>query len=148
MKLRTTILTAVTLSLFVMAICCGLAAQTPPGRTAQKTKPQTDAPRPSMLLADIAKNVESYKRKTVTMPLRLKHVDRVFEKIAFYDTKNVDIVFDYASIKRDPQFQSNFATIREGMMYTVSFVVRGTGALGEIAADLVKFEPAILDRLP
>jgi hypothetical protein len=100
------------------------------------------------LLAEIAARIGEYKNKTVTLKLKLKQVDRIFEKICFYDGKNHDIEFDVSSIDTKKLIISNMDDIHEGMVYLVTFKIRNVGKNNEVVADLLSFKPALLDSLP
>jgi hypothetical protein len=101
-----------------------------------------------VLLAVIAGNIAAYQSKTVTLRLKLKHVDRIFEKITFYDRKNIDIEFDISSKKIKERIAADMLNIHEGMEYNVTFVVEKAGTLGAIIAELKGFKPVFLDAVP
>ncbi|TFH39982.1 MAG: hypothetical protein E4G96_08325 [Chrysiogenales bacterium] len=100
------------------------------------------------LLAEIASAVDSYRSKTVTLRLRLKRVDVIFEKIIFYDRKNHDIEFDMSSREIKKRLSADMLNIHEGVVYLVTFTVRDRGNLGEVIGDLLGFRPAFLDAVP
>jgi hypothetical protein len=100
------------------------------------------------LLSEIAANINDYKSRTITLRLRLKHVDRIFEKIIFYDKKNHDIEFDISSREIKKRLAPDMLNLHEGMDYNVTFVVRNVGNLGGIIAELKGFKPVILDAVP
>ena len=100
------------------------------------------------LLGDIAANISSYKNKTVTMKLRLKNIDRIFERITFYDSKNMDIEFDISSPAAKEKLKPSLINSHEGMEYIVVFTVKDIGNLGKLTTDLENFSPAILKSLP
>ena len=100
------------------------------------------------LLAEIAANINDYKSKTITLRLKLKHVDRIFEKIIFYDKKNHDIEFDISARDIKKRLAPDMLNLHEGMDYNVTFVVRNVGNLGGIIAELKGFKPVILDAVP
>jgi hypothetical protein len=102
----------------------------------------------TLLLAEIAGNMAAYQSKTVTLRLRLKYVDRVFERITFYDRKNNDIEFDISSKKIKEKLAADMLNIHEGLEYNVTFVVEKAGTLGGIIAELKGFKPIILDAVP
>lgn len=99
-------------------------------------------------LMEIAASIDSYKLKTVTLRLRLKTVDRIFEKITFYDTKNHDIEFDISAKETKKRLVADMLNVHQGLEYNVTFVVRDAGGAGNILADLKGFKPVILDALP
>jgi hypothetical protein len=103
----------------------------------------TAAPRE---LNNIAANINSYKNQRVTMILRLKNIDLIFEKIVFYDIKNVDVSFDFSGDKKKP-LSSYFLNAHQGLQYRVIFKVTGKGSLGLIHGDLISFKPIVLDKI-
>lgn len=101
-----------------------------------------------ILLADVSANAAQYKSKDLTLRLRLKHVDRIFEKIIFYDRKNHDIEFDISGKARKKRLEHDMRDIHEGMYYFVTFTVLKIGAAGEIVAELIGFRPVFLENIP
>ncbi len=101
-----------------------------------------------VLLADIISDIDNYKNKVVTLNLRLKYIDRVFEKIVFYDSENNDIEFDITGITKKKVLSDNIINIHEGMMYRIRFTVIGAGNLGGLTGDLLEFTPVIFDKIP
>lgn len=101
-----------------------------------------------ILLEDIARNIEQYRNKTVTLELRLKRVDRIFDKIVFYDRKNHDIIFDLSEYKKGDSFKREILNLHEGMVYLVSFTIKDVGNIGDVIGELLSFEIAILKKLP
>lgn len=101
-----------------------------------------------LLLTEIAENINAYKLKTITLRLKLKHVDRIFEKITFYDKKNHDIEFDISARDMKKKIAPDMLNLHEGMDYNVTFIVRNVGNLGGIIAELKGFKPLILDAVP
>jgi hypothetical protein len=106
------------------------------------------AEKTDILLADIAANSAAYKSKTITARLRLKHVDRTFERITFYDRKNHDIEFDISSRRIKKRIAADMRDLHEGMEYFVTFMVEKTDGAGGIIAELQGFRPVILEYLP
>lgn len=100
------------------------------------------------LLGDIAAEIDAYRSKTVTLTLKLKRVDVVFEKIVFYDGKNHDIAFDISSRETRKRIAGDMRTLHPGVMYRVTFIVRDRGSLGEVIGDIVGFRPVFLDAVP
>ncbi len=100
------------------------------------------------LLKEIAQNINAYKDKVVTLRLKLKHVDKIFEKITFYDKKNHDIEFNISDRFLKKRIAPDMLNIHEGMLYNVSFIVQNVGNLGQIIAELKGFKPVILDFFP
>ncbi len=101
-----------------------------------------------VILQDIVKKIESYKNKKITLKLRLKNFDSIFDKLIFYDRKNNDIVFDISIIKKKKEFQSQVLNLHEGMEYLVNFTIKDVGNIGEIIGDLISFKPLVLFKLP
>lgn len=102
----------------------------------------------NLLLNDIAGNITGYQNKTITLTLRLKNIDTVFDKIAFYDRKNNDIIFDIAELKRTKQFKKETQNLLQGLEYNVTFIVKNVTKYGIIMGDLLSFQPVILSKLP
>jgi len=100
------------------------------------------------LLSHIAADINNYKNKEVTLKLKLKCLDNIFEKITFYDKKNHDIEFDVSSRKKKADLKDNMLNLHEGMDYHVSFRVIDLGALGEVIGELISFKPVILSIIP
>jgi hypothetical protein len=101
-----------------------------------------------VLFKEIISDITAYKNKTISMKLKLKNIDTIFEKITFYDPKNIDIEFDFSSKELQKKLQNDFLNLHEGMDYIVVFIVKDEGNLGRIIADLESFKPAILEKLP
>ncbi len=101
-----------------------------------------------VLFKEIITDITAYKNKTISMKLKLKNIDYIFEKIIFYDPKNIDIEFDFSSKELQKKLKNDFLNAHEGMDYIVMFTVKDSGNLGRITADLESFKPAILDILP
>ncbi|HSV96222.1 MAG TPA: hypothetical protein VLM75_04725 [Spirochaetota bacterium] len=99
-------------------------------------------------LADIEENISSYKGKTLTLRLRLKYLDTVFNKLVFYDSKNIDIEFDVEALIKDKKKRSAFHNLHNGMEYLVTFTVNDVGEMGIMIGDLKNFVPLALLRLP
>lgn len=96
----------------------------------------------------ITTSIETYKGKSIAMILKLKHIDRIFGSITFYDSNNHDITFEISEPKKWKHFTPALLNAHEGMNYNVVFIVTGTGNLGLLTGELVSFEPWILERLP
>ena len=101
-----------------------------------------------ILISDIIDDIDNYKNKTITINLKLKYVDKIFEKIVFYDTENIDIEFDISGKVKKKQLAKNLLNIHEGMVYRVKFTVIGFGAIGGLSGDLLEFVPLIFDKIP
>lgn len=99
-------------------------------------------------LTEIAENIEDYRGKAVTMQLRLKYLDNVFDKIVFYDKDNIDIEFDISSPREQRRLAGDILNLHRGVYYNVRFIVRDVGALGFVIGDLKFFKPVTLDSLP
>jgi hypothetical protein len=102
----------------------------------------------TMTISKIIAEIDSYRNKTVTMNMRLKYVDYIFEKIFFYDSDNADIEFDISGKSKRKELANDLINIHEGMVYRVRFTVIGTGALGGLTGDLIEFAPLIIDKIP
>lgn len=102
----------------------------------------------NLLLNDIAGNITSYQNKTITLTLRLKNIDTTFDKIAFYDKKNIDIIFDIAELKKTKQFKKEAQNLHQGLEYNITFIVKNVTKYGIIMGDLLSFQPVILSKLP
>ncbi len=101
-----------------------------------------------ILLEDII-NDNKYLNKTITMELRLKYVDNIFNKIVFYDKKNYDIAFDIYDLKKKKGFSEEIHNAKPGLVYTVTFTVKKViTEFKLINGDLIGFKPVILDNLP
>ncbi|MCL2154858.1 MAG: hypothetical protein FWH53_04255 [Leptospirales bacterium] len=100
------------------------------------------------LISDIIDDIDNYKNKTISINLKLKHVDKIFEKIVFYDTENIDIEFDISGKAKKKQLSKNLINIHEGMIYRVTFTVIGSGTIGGLTGDLHEFVPLIFDKIP
>lgn len=102
----------------------------------------------NLTISSIIAGIDSYKNKNVTMTLKLKNIDRIFEKIVFYDSENIDIEFDISDKELKKRLSKDMLNIHEGLSYTVTFYVTGTGHLGGLIGDLEGFKPAFLDKIP
>ncbi|MBN1496648.1 MAG: hypothetical protein JXA07_07760 [Spirochaetes bacterium] len=100
------------------------------------------------LLHEISSSINEYKFKTITMRLKLKNIDKIFEKITFYDVKNHDIEFDISSRHLKKKIASNIHNLHEGLEYYVTFSVDNVGNLGQIIATLKEFKPIFLQSIP
>lgn len=102
-----------------------------------------------ILLNDIINNAEQYNNKNITLKLRLKNLDNIFNKIIFYDRKNIDIVFDISELKKTALFKTRLLNIKEGLEYIVEFTVKDiVKETGFISGELIDFKPEILFKLP
>ncbi len=101
-----------------------------------------------ILLGDISSHIKDYEKKKVTLVLKLKYVDRIFQRIIFYDSKNTDIEFDISSKEMREKLKDDMLNLHRGMDYSVSFTVIKLGNLGGVIADLDSFKPVIIDRIP
>lgn len=99
-------------------------------------------------LADIAANIDAYKGKTITLRLKLKYMDTVFNRLVFYDRKNIDVEFDVEKIVKDRKRATAFLNLHNGMEYLVTFTVVGVGKMGLVMGELGEFVPLALFRLP
>ncbi len=134
MSLMKTIITLITIIIFSLSHCYP--------QDLKQGNPER------ITLIEIAKNINNYKAKTITIQLKLKYVDRIFEKIIFYDKKNHDIEFDISDRFLKKRIASDIINIHQGMDYNVTFIVQNIGNLGQIIAELKGFKPVILDSVP
>lgn len=99
-------------------------------------------------IRDIVPEIEQYKDRVIVMNLKLKYVDRIFEKIVFYDSENVDIEFDISGKEKKYLLKNDLLNIHEGMLYSVKFRVIGEGNLGGILGEIAGFTPVLLEDIP
>lgn len=99
-------------------------------------------------LADIAANITAYKGKTITLRLKLKYMDAVFNRLVFYDRKNIDVEFDVEHIAKDRKRAPAFLNLHGGMEYLVTFRVIDVGKMGLVMGELEGFVPLALYKLP
>ncbi|HOP28121.1 MAG TPA: hypothetical protein PKZ64_01020 [Spirochaetota bacterium] len=99
-------------------------------------------------LGKIIAEIDNYKDKTVTLELRLKHLDRIFEKIVFYDSDNIDIEFDISGKERKKALARDLLNLHEGMLYSVTFRVIGSGNLGGLLGEIQAFKPIVIEIIP
>jgi len=102
----------------------------------------------NITISEIISDIDTYRNKSITMNLKLKHMDRIFEKIIFYDSENIDIEFDISSKEVKKRLQKNLLNIHEGMLYRVTFIVTGTGNLGGLVGNIESFNPVFLEKIP
>jgi len=102
----------------------------------------------NLTISSIISEIESYRNKSITMTLKLKYIDRIFEKIVFYDSENIDIEFDISGKELKKRLHKDLLNVHEGMVYRVSFTVTGTGHLGGLVGDIEGFKPAFLEKIP
>ncbi len=101
-----------------------------------------------LTISKIVYEIDAYQNKPVSMTLKLKQVDRIFEKIIFYDSENIDIEFDISGKEAKKRLRKDMLNLHEGMEYRVSFRVTGTGNLGGLIGILESFTPLFLDKIP
>ena len=99
-------------------------------------------------LSDIAASVDDYTGKNIAMTLKLRNINGVFFTITFYDGNNHDISFDLSDGKTWKKFEKQLLNAHAGMNYKVSFIVKGPGNPALLFAELVSFEPVILEIIP
>ncbi len=102
----------------------------------------------NILISEVIADIENYKNRVLTVNLRLKYVDKIFERIIFYDSENADIEFDISGKVKRKQLAGNLVNIHEGMIYRVKFTVIGAGVIGGLTGDLNEFIPVIFDVIP
>lgn len=100
------------------------------------------------LISEIIGDIDTYINKKLVINLRLKYIDRIFEKIVFYDSENADIEFDISGKAKRKELSKSLSNIHEGMIYRVTFTVIGAGNLGGLTGDLHDFTPVIIDKIP
>ncbi len=101
-----------------------------------------------LTISKIVYEIDVYQNKPVNMTLKLKQVDKIFEKIIFYDSENIDIEFDVSGKEAKKRLRNDMLNLHEGMAYRVSFIVTGTGNLGGLIGILESFTPLFLDKIP
>ena len=101
-----------------------------------------------ILIKDISKHIKRYQGKELTLLLKLKNYNTIFNKITFYDRKNYDIEFDISAKEDQKKFKQELKNLHEGMDYQVTFVIKGVSALGLIIAKLKAFSPRIYKIIP
>ena len=99
-------------------------------------------------LYDIASSADDYVDKNVVMALKLRNINKIFFTITFYDGNNHDISFDISDNKTWKKFEKQLLNVHEGMNYKVSFIVKGRGNPALLSAELISFEPLILEIIP
>ncbi len=99
-------------------------------------------------VAKLLSGMDHYRDQEITMKLRLKQVDRIFFTVSFYDSENHDIVFDVPSKDAWKNLSGCLLNAHTGMLYSVKMMVKGSGNLGLPDAELLSFEPVILDLMP
>ena len=99
-------------------------------------------------LGKIIAEIDNYKDQTITLELRLKHLDRIFEKIVFYDSDNIDIEFDISGKERKKALARDLLNLHEGMLYSVTFRVIGSGNLGGLLGEIQAFKPIVIEIIP
>lgn len=99
-------------------------------------------------VAMLISGMDHYREQEITMQLRLKQVDRIFCTVSFYDSENHDIVFDVLSKAAWKDLSRFLLNAHTGMLYSVRMTVKGTGNLGLPDAELISFEPVILNLIP
>ncbi|MFH0975215.1 MAG: hypothetical protein V1874_05470 [Spirochaetota bacterium] len=102
----------------------------------------------NILLNDIIADINTYRNKTITLKLKLKNLDSVFDKITFYDKKNIDIIFDVSELKKDIRYQKQVLNLHEGLDYSVTFTVKELTEKNNLMGSLISFQPVILSNLP
>ncbi len=99
-------------------------------------------------LKELAEGIDSYKGKTLTLKLRYKMLNRLSNKIIFYDKRNYDIEFDVEPMVKEEAFTNMMLNAREGVEYLVTFDVVRLGSLGYVVGALKRFTPVALEKLP
>jgi len=99
-------------------------------------------------LSDIASSIGDYEGKNVIMTLKLRNINSIFFTITFYDSNNHDISFGVSERRGWKKFEKQLLNAHEGMNYRVGFIVKGRGNPALLSAELVSFEPVILEIIP
>lgn len=99
-------------------------------------------------LTSIVQSIDQYKGKSVLMIMKLRDVDYVMEKITFYDSDNIDIVFDIAGYVKKPALKKSMRTILPGVNYRVKFIAHDTDPNGLLTGSIEFFWPEFTERLP
>lgn len=102
----------------------------------------------NLTISKIVYEIDEYQNKSVYMTLKLKQIDKIFEKIIFYDSENIDIEFDISGKETKKRLKNDMLNLHEGMAYRVSFIVTGTGNLGGLIGIIESFTPVFLDKIP
>lgn len=84
----------------------------------------------------------------VIMKLRFKMYDEIFERLTFYDNKNIDIEFDVSSKESKKNHSDKIGFLCEGAEYMVVFSVKEYAPGGKIYGVLKEFRPAVIEKLP
>ncbi|HMB20249.1 MAG TPA: hypothetical protein VKQ10_04205 [Spirochaetota bacterium] len=103
---------------------------------------------PAQSLNEIAANIDDFKGKTVTMELKLKYHDHIFNVVTFYDKDNIDITFDIKELQDEPRFKKQMLNLYRGRSYTVTFEVLKKGNLGLLIGKLIEVEPSFIKNIP
>jgi len=99
-------------------------------------------------LKEIAGNIAKYKGARISIIMKLRNYDRIFDKLIFYDRNNHDIIFDISAKEKKKALEKYLVNFHEGMEYFVEFTVNGTGGAGEVLGDLDAMRPVIFERIP
>ncbi len=99
-------------------------------------------------LSGLLRDIDGHRDKVVEMNLRLKNYDRVFGQLVFYDSDNIDIVFDISRDEIKGLLKEDLLNVHEGMLYRVRMQVKGKGSLGGIIAEIINFKPLIFQIIP
>ncbi|MFW5709848.1 MAG: hypothetical protein ACOCXW_00105 [Bacteroidota bacterium] len=103
---------------------------------------------PAQSLNEIAENIDDFKGKTVTMELKMKYHDHIYNVLTFYDKNNIDIAFDIKELQNDPRFKKQMLNLFRGRSYTVTFEVLKKGNLGFLIGKLIEVEPSFIKKIP
>jgi hypothetical protein len=99
-------------------------------------------------IALLKDHLTEYEGKEITMVLRLKLHDRVFEKLVFYDERNLDIEFDITRRKISHRLRKDLLNLHEGLKYRVTFKVTGKGDTGMVTGILIRAVPGLIEKIP
>ncbi len=98
-------------------------------------------------LSEVITSFDQFNEKEIYLDMRLKKTDYTFEKIAFYDTNNLDIIFDISGFEKNPIIKKDLINAHPGVSYKVVFVVTGINNDSQISGKLIRFTPLSLDKI-
>jgi hypothetical protein len=100
-----------------------------------------------LTLAVVESGLGNYRGKELHLHLRLKNADLVMEKIWFYDTENVDIVFDLTGYEKDQKLSDSMVDAHPGVVYDVICIPESMSRGGVMTGKLISFEPLFLEKI-
>jgi len=100
-------------------------------------------------LTPVISEVEKYNGKIIQMSMKLRDVDYVMEKITFYDSDNMDVVFDISGYnKRNSKLRKYMRNVIPGALYRVRFTVKSVDPDGALMGELESFWPEFSEKIP